>query len=155
VSALRWLALSCLLVPLAASAQAGAPLEIAGLRIEPDQLERLASDTAARTLEAVEANVAGLELAASQKERMRAIYERAALDVFTRVVETYHRSDLDEAGKQERARELVLEGQRRTSQELAQVLDPAQLARYRAWEAEQVEAFASRRFETQRARRRR
>jgi hypothetical protein len=153
VRALALLAL--LLAGPAAGAGVGAPIEVAGLRIEPGQLERLASDTAARTLEAVETDVAGIALAAQQREQMRTIYQRAALDVFRSVIDLYGDAGLEDAVREQRARELVLEGQRRTSRELAGVLEPAQLERYRAWETAQVEAFTSRRFETQRARRRR
>jgi hypothetical protein len=54
--------------------------EVNGIRLEPDQVERLASDMAIRTVEAVEKNVPGIALERAQRERMLAVYRYASLD---------------------------------------------------------------------------
>jgi hypothetical protein len=51
-------------------------------------------------------------------------------------------------------RELVLEGQRESHARLVGVLDARQLELYSAWEARQVEAFKSKRWDRRQRRRR-
>jgi hypothetical protein len=128
--------------------------EVNGIRLEPGQVEQLASDMASRTVEAVEKNVADIGLAAAQREKMLEVYRGVSLDVYDRVVDVVARDDLDDAAKESRVRELVLEGQRASHVQLEGVLDARQLELYSAWEARQVEAFKSRRWE-RRGRRRR
>jgi hypothetical protein len=138
------------LLPLAAAAQT--PWEVNGIRLEPAQVERLADDLAARTLDAVVTNVAGLNLGESQRDRMHEIYRATALDVYGRVIPVIEDGELSEQAKRERVRELALEGQRKSHDELASVLDARQLALYSTWEAAQVEAFRSRRLDGRRRR---
>lgn len=128
--------------------------EVNGIRLEPGQVERLASDMAARTVVAVEKNVVDIGLAPAQREALLAIYRSVSLDVYDRVVEVVGRDDLDDDAKEARVRELVLEGQRASHARLEAVLDARQLEAYSAWEDKQVEAFKSRRWD-RRSRRRR
>jgi len=121
--------------------------EVNGIRLEPGQVERLASDMASRTVEAVEKNVAGIALASAQREKMLEIYRSISLDVYDRVVDVVGRDDLDDAAKEAQVRELVLEGQRASHARLEGVLDARQLELYSAWETRQVEAFKSRRWD--------
>jgi hypothetical protein len=143
----------------AASARADAPAaparvwEINGIRLEPAQVERLADDMAARTVDAVQEKIPGIALRDGQAERMRAVYRGVALDVFAEVVKEVALDDRSDGEKEERVRELVLEGQRRSHTELEAVLDPAQLELYTAWEDKQLDAFKSRRWSDRRRRR--
>jgi len=144
----RWLALLALVIPLAGRAEGA--WEVNGIRLEAAQVERLADDLAGRTLDAVMANVADLELAPPQRERMRAIYRTTALDVYGRAIPVIQDASLTEEAKRERVRELALEGQRKSHEELASVLDARQLAAYSEWEDAQVAAFRSRRLDGRR-----
>jgi hypothetical protein len=150
----RFLALLVLLA-FAARADDAPPRvwEIDGVRLEPAQVERLADDMATRTVNAVEAKVAGLDLRDGQAEAIRGVYRAVALDVFAEVVKEVARADVSDAEKEARVRELVLAGQKRSHAELARVLDPRQLALYSAWEDRQVAAFQSRRLGERRRRR--
>jgi hypothetical protein len=141
------LALVALLFPLAGGAQTW---ELHGIRLEPAEVERLADDLAARTLEAVVANVADLGLEDAQRERMRAIYRATALDVYGRVIPVIQDASLSEEARRARVRELALGGQRKSHAELTAVLDARQLAAYSAWEDAQVAAFQSRRLDGRR-----
>ena len=132
----------------------GRTWEVNGIRLEPGQVERLASDMATRTVEAVERNVAGIGLADAQRATMLEIYRSVSLVVYDRVVEAVGREDQDDGAKEARVRELVLEGQRESHEQLAKVLDARQLELYSAWEARQVDAFKSRRWEGRRRRKR-
>ena len=127
--------------------------EVNGIRLEPGQVERLASDMASRTVDAVEKNVADIRLATEQRAKMLEIYRSVSLDVYDRVVDVVGRDDLDDGVKEERVRELVLEGQRTSHARLESVLDTRQLALYSAWETRQVEAFKSRRWDRKNRRR--
>jgi hypothetical protein len=129
--------------------------EINGIRLEPGQVERLADDIAERTVAAVEAGVADLALHDGQRQEMRAIYREVALDVYGEVVREVARSDLGDAEKEARVRELVLAGQRRSHQRLESVLDARQMTLYAAWEDKQVAAFQNRRLDRGPRRRRR
>jgi hypothetical protein len=128
--------------------------EVNGIRLEPGQVERLASDMAVRTVEAVEKNVAEIGLEPEQRDALLEIYRSVSLDVYDRVVDVVGRDDLDDDAKEARVRELVLEGQRASHARLEAVLDERQLGLYSAWEARQVEAFKSKRWD-RRSRRRR
>jgi hypothetical protein len=145
---MRSLWLLAALLPLAARAEGA--WEVNGIRLEPAQVERLADDLAARTVDSVVANVARLELTPPQRERMHAIYRETALDVYGRVIPVVKDRALDPEAKRARVRELVLEGQRRSHAELAAVLDARQLEAYSAWERVQVDAFRSRRLDSRR-----
>ena len=150
--ALAWLALAA---PVAA-AQAPAAVrswEIDGVRLEPSQVERLADDMAGRTVTAVQTKLPELALEPTQAVRMREVYRTVALDVFAAVVKEVARTDLSDADKEARVRELVLVGQKRSHGELEHVLDARQLALYSKWEDAQVAAFQSRRLGERRRRR--
>jgi len=129
--------------------------EINGIRLEPDQVERLADDMARRTVQAVVENVADIELSAPQRERMLEIYRSVSLDTYADIVLVVNTSELDEAAKEARVRELVLAGQERSHDLLRDVLDPAQLERYAVWEQTQVDAYKNARWDRRRRRRRR
>jgi hypothetical protein len=140
--------LLALLLPFAARAEGA--WEVNGIRLEPAQVERLADDLAARTLDAVVANVAGIDLREPQRDRMRAIYRTTALEVYGRVIPVVQDDALAEDVKRARVRELVLEGQRKSHDQIAEVLDADQLDAYSTWEQVQVEAFQSRRLDRRR-----
>jgi hypothetical protein len=146
MSARVWLL--ALLLPLAARAEGA--WEVNGIRLEPAQVERLADDLAARTLEAVVTSVAGIDLREPQRERMHSIYRATALEVYGRVIPVVQDDELAEDAKRARVRELVLEGQRKSHDQIAEVLDAGQLEAYSAWERAQVEAFQSRRLDRRR-----
>lgn len=129
--------------------------EVNGIRLEADQVERLAADMADRTVAAVEKNVEGLELREDQRPAMRDVFLDVSLDVYDRVVREVARDDIDDEGKEERVRELVLAGQRKSHERLRDVLDAQQMALYSAWEEAQVAAFRSRRWDRRDRRRRR
>ena len=67
-----------------------------------------------------------------------------ALDTYDRVIAVVNRSDLDDAAKEAEVKRLVIAGQERSSARVAEVLDAAQYATYRAWEEKQVKAFQER-----------
>ncbi|MBW2281918.1 MAG: hypothetical protein JRG76_20290 [Deltaproteobacteria bacterium] len=140
---------------LAPPAHAGRVWEVNGIRLEGEQVERLAADLADRTVVAVEQGVPDIGLRDEQRARMREIYLESALDVYERVVQVIGRDDLDDDAKQSRVRELVLEGQRSSHAKLEPVLDERQFRLYSAWETAQVESFQSRRLDARRRRRRR
>lgn len=127
--------------------------EVDGIRLERDQVERLAAEMADRTVRAVEEKVGGIALTDGQRPAMHEIYRDVALDVYRDVVEVVAREDIDDRQKEERVRELVLAGQRRSHESLRAVLDDRQMALYSAWEAAQIEAFKSRRWSRGRRRR--
>jgi len=127
--------------------------EIDGVRLEPSQVERLADDMATRTVNAVQTKVPGLDLRDGQVEAMRGVYRTVALDVFAEVVKEVGRTDVSDADKEARVRELVLAGQKRSHAELEHVLDARQVALYSVWEDQQVAAFQSRRLGDRRRRR--
>ena len=127
--------------------------EINGIRLEPAQVERLADDMATRTVAAVEEKIPDIALRDGQAEQMRTVYRGVALEVFAEVVKEVERTDLSDAEKEARVRELVLAGQARSHDALEGILDPTQMARYASWESRQVEAFKSRRWNDRRRRR--
>lgn len=129
--------------------------EVNGIRLESGQVEKLAEDLAQRTVAAVEEKVPGLALRGEQRDRMYRIYRQVSLDVFERVVEVVDRDDLDDDAREERVRELALEGQRHSHDLLVDVLDAEQMHLYAVWEAGQLDAFKSRRLDSRRRRRRR
>lgn len=144
-----------LAVSLPALARAERVWEVNGIRLESGQVERLADDMAARTVEAVEESVEGIELRDDQRQRMHEIYREISLDVYEKVVELIERDDLSDDAKEERVRALALEGQQRSQELLRAVLDEAQMDLYSKWADRQVEAFQSRRLDSRRRRRRR
>jgi hypothetical protein len=149
-------ALTILLACAASAQQPADPArvwEINGIRLESAQVERLADDMAARTVAAVQTKLEGIDLRDGQAEEMRTVYRGVALDVFADVVKEVDRSDQTDAQKEERVRQLVLEGQKRSHTRLETVLDARQLALYTAWEDKQVDAFKSRRWNDRRRRR--
>jgi len=142
------------LAPGGASAQGDGELwEVNGVRLEAEQVERLAADLATRTVRAVETGVPDLALSDTQRTSVEAIYRSVALDVYRRIVADLEQADLDERAREERARALALEGQQRSHEQLVPVLDERQLALYSAWEARQIEAFKSKRWDRRRNRR--
>ena len=86
---------------------------------------------------------------------MHEIYREVSLSVYEQVVDAIERADLDDDSKEERVRELALEGQRRSHELIRSVLDEEQMGLYSSWEDDQVEAFQSRRLDSRRRRRRR
>jgi len=128
--------------------------EVNGIRLEEAQVERLASDIARQTVVAVERQ-GGLALRAEQSEALEAIYRAVALDTYDEVVRVVRRDDLADAAKEAEVKRLVLAGQERSSARVAEVLDAAQYATYRAWEERQVEAFRQRGLGSGQRRRRR
>ncbi|MFQ5514694.1 MAG: hypothetical protein ACE5FG_09665 [Myxococcota bacterium] len=143
------------LIALAPGARAERVWEVNGIRLEADQVDRLADELAERTVQAVLEKVEGLDLSEAQRKQMHEIYRDVALDVYERVVEVIEDDSLGDAEKEERARELALEGQRRSHARLEAVLSDPQMALYSRWEHEQVDAFQSRRLDSRRRRRRR
>jgi hypothetical protein len=137
-----------------ARAQVGAEAwEVNGIRLEAAQVERLAEDLSARTLGAVERGVAELALTDAQRASLQEIYRSEALGVYRRIVADLENGALDDRAREERARALALEGQERSHARIASVLDERQLPLYSAWEARQVEAFKSKRWDRRRNRR--
>ena len=128
--------------------------EVNGIRLERDQVDRLATDMATRTVAAVERKVQGIALRAEQRDAMLAIYRDVALGVFDRVVSVVDRQDLSDAQKESQVRELVLEGQRLSHAQLEHVLDGRQLPLYTQWEDDQVRAYRSARWDRRRRGRR-
>lgn len=128
--------------------------EVNGVRLEPAQVERLASDIAAQTVVVVE-RLEGLGLRDGQGEALEAIYRDVALDTYDRVVAVVNRDDLDDATKEAEVKRLVIAGQERSTARVAEILDAVQYATYRAWEERQVEAFRERGLWSSARRRRR
>lgn len=127
----------------AGSSQASRGFEVNGIRLEAAQVDRLASDIARETVAAVR-RIEGLALDEAQGERLEGIYREVALGVYDAAVQVVGRADLDDAEKERRVKDLVLEGQQRSTVQVSRVLDPAQYALYRVWEERQVEAFRRR-----------
>ena len=136
------LLLAALLAPLGSAAQARV-WEVNGVRLEASQVERLASDIARQTVDAVERQP-GLALREEQARSLEALYYSVALDTYDRVVVVVNQDGLDDAAKEAEVKRLVIAGQERSSGRVAEILDPAQYATYRAWEQKQVEAFRQR-----------
>ncbi|MCP4006028.1 MAG: hypothetical protein GY725_17720 [bacterium] len=129
--------------------------QINGIRLEQDQIERLALDMAERTVKAVEEKVEGIALEDSQRSAMRKAYRKVSLDVYDEVVRVVSEEATSNAQKETRVRELILAGQKRSHALLVEVLDDRQMRLYSKWEDQQVEAFQSKRWENRRRRRRR
>jgi hypothetical protein len=137
--------LFALLASMAAQAQP-APArvwELNGVRLEAGQVERLASDIAHQTVAAVERQP-GIGLHPDQASQLEGIYHTVALDTYDRVIAVVNRSDLDDAAKEAEVKRLVIAGQQRSTARVAEILDAAQYATYRAWEEKQVQAFQER-----------
>lgn len=127
----------------AAHAQAARVWEVNGVRLEASQVERLASDIARQTVAAVERQP-GLALRPEQASALESIYHSVALDTYDRVVAVVNQQGLDDGAKEAEVKRLVIAGQERSSGRVAEILEPAQYASYRAWEQKQVEAFRQR-----------
>jgi len=127
--------------------------EVNGIRLERDQIDRLADDMAERTVEAVKTRIPGIALQNGQEGEMRRIYREVALGVFDRVVGVVESADLDDDAKEARVRELVLDGQRQSHTRLEEVLEASQMELYTVWEQQQVDAYKSRRYSRRRRRR--
>jgi Spy/CpxP family protein refolding chaperone len=134
---------AAVLLAQAAPAQNARVWEVNGIRLESSQVERLASDIARQTVAAVERQP-GLALQPEQAGALEAIYYAEALDTYDQVVAVVNRSQLDDAAKEAEVKRLVIAGQERSSERVAQVLAPAQYATYRAWEQKQLAAFEQR-----------
>ena len=122
---------------------AGRVWEVNGIRLEAEQVDRLADDIARQTVEAVR-RVEGLALRDGQDRALLAVYRDVALEVYDRAVAVVNRGDLGDAAKEDQVKTLVLNGQRRSTAYVKRILDPAQYEVYRAWEDRQVEAFRAR-----------
>lgn len=140
--ALVWLLLG-LLAPAAVRAQTARVWEVNGVRLEASQVERLARDIASQTVAAVERQP-GLTLRPEQASSLASLYHSVALDTYDRVVAVVNQDALADAAKEAEVERLVIAGQERSSGRVAEILDPAQYATYRAWEQQQVEAFRQR-----------
>jgi len=129
----------------AAGADPAAPRvwEVNGIRLEAAQVERLSGDIARQTVEAVR-RVDGLTLRDGQDRALEQVYLDTALDVYDRAVAIVNRSDLGDAAKEQQVKELVLNGQRRSTAYVKKILAPEQYDVYSAWEARQIEAFERR-----------
>lgn len=117
--------------------------EVNGIRLEAAQVERLSSDIARQTVEAVR-RVDGLTLRDGQDRALEHVYLDTALEVYDRAVAIVNRSDLGDAAKERQVKELVLNGQRRSTAYVKKILAPEQYDVYSAWEARQIEAFERR-----------
>lgn len=117
--------------------------EVNGIRLEEAQIERLADDIARQTVEATR-RLEGVRLSDAQAVQLEAIYRSVALDVYDEAVEVAGRTDVDDETKERQIIALVLAGQERSTEQVAQVLEPDQYAVYRRWEERQVEAFRQR-----------
>jgi len=144
---MRIAALLCLgaLAAAAAAADPAAPRvwEVNGIRLEAAQVERLSGDIARQTVEAVR-RVDGLALRDGQDRALEAIYRETALEVYDQAVAVVNRSDLDDTAKEQQVKELVLNGQRRSTAYVSKILEAPQYDVYRAWEDRQIEAFEKR-----------
>jgi len=129
----------------AAGADPAAPRvwEVNGIRLEAAQVERLSGDIARQTVEAVR-RVDGLTLRDGQDRALEQVYLDTALEVYDRAVAIVNRSDLGDAAKEQQVKELVLNGQRRSTAYVKKILAPEQYDVYSAWEARQIEAFERR-----------
>ena len=125
------------------AAEAGRVWEVNGIRLEPAQVERLASDIAVQTVRAV-GRVDGLALRDEQSAVLEGIYREVALDTYDQVVAVVNREDLADAAKEAEVKRLVIAGQESSSVRVAEILDAAQYDSYRAWEKRQVDAFRER-----------
>jgi hypothetical protein len=132
---------------LASAAAATAPptrvWEVNGIRLEAAQVDRLAGDIARQTVEAVR-RVEGLALRDGQDRALEAVYRDVALEVYEHAVSVVNRTDLDDDAKERQVKDLVLNGQRRSTAYVKRILDAPQYEIYRAWEDRQVEAFRAR-----------
>lgn len=125
-------------------AQAARVWEVNGIRLEAAQVERLAGDIARQTVVAVERLDGLANLQEQQSRALEAIYHAVALDTYDAVVRVVNQPELADAAKEAEVKRLVIEGQERSSLRVAEILEPAQYATYRAWEQQQVEAFRQR-----------
>jgi hypothetical protein len=126
-----------------AAAETARVWEVNGIRLEPAQVERLASDIASQTVRAV-GRLEGLALREEQSDALEGAYREVALDTYDQVVAVVNRDDLSDAAKETEVKRLVIEGQERSSLRVGEILDGAQYATYRAWEERQVDAFRER-----------
>jgi hypothetical protein len=117
--------------------------EVNGIRLEADQVDRLADDIARQTVAAVR-RLEGLELRDGQDRALESLYRDVALEVYDGAVAVVNREDLEDAAKEQQVKDLVLNGQRRSTAYVRKILDPTQYAVYSAWEDRQVAAFRAR-----------
>lgn len=117
--------------------------EVNGIRLEPEQVERLAQNVAKQTVLAV-GKVEGLTPSAEQRARLETIYYQTALRVYEQAVKIVARTDLNDHDKETQIIDLVLDGQAQSTRQVEIVLTPAQYPIYRAWELRQIEAFKTR-----------
>lgn len=117
--------------------------EVNGIRLEADQVERLSSDVARQTVEAVR-RVDGLALRDGQDRALEHVYRETALEVYDQAIAVVNRDDLGDPEKEQQVKELVLNGQKRSTAYVKRILAPEQYDLYRAWEDKQVEAFERR-----------
>lgn len=117
--------------------------EVNGIRLEPDQVERLAQNVAKQTVLAVE-KVEGLTPSAEQRAQLETIYYRTALRVYEQAVKIVAREDLADRDKETQIIDLVLNGQAYSTRQIEILFSPEQYQIYRAWELRQIEAFKTR-----------
>lgn len=117
--------------------------EVNGIRLEEDQVQRLASDIARSTVLAVE-GLDGLEIHEDQVPELERIYRDVALIVYGDCIDIVNRTDLKDAEKESLVTLRVIAGQERSTLLVERVLDPGQYETYRAWEIRQVDAFRKR-----------
>jgi hypothetical protein len=117
--------------------------EVNGIRLEASQVERLADDIARQTVEAVH-RLDGLELHDGQERALRTLYRDVALEVYDQAVAIVNREDLADAAKEQQVKDLVLNGQARSTAYARRILDARQYEIYRAWEDRKVEEFRRR-----------
>lgn len=140
-----------------ATEPSGRVWEINGIRLEEDQVERLASDIARSTVLAVE-RLEGMAVHEHQVPELEKIYHDVALGVYGDCIDIVNRTDLKDGEKESLVTLRVIAGQERSTLLVERVLDPGQYETYRAWEIHQVEAFRKRGLwsrSNRRARRRR
>jgi hypothetical protein len=138
-----WLALALLASTQAAADPASRVWEVNGVRLEAEQVERLAGDVARQTVEAVR-RVEGLSLEDGQDRALERVYRETALEVYDGAVDVVNRDDLPDAEKEQQVKRLVLNGQKRSTAYVRKILAPPQYEVYRAWEERQIEAFERR-----------
>lgn len=117
--------------------------EVNGIRLEPEQVERLAQNVAKQTVLAVE-KVEGLTPSVEQRARLETIYYQTALRVYEQAVKVVARTDLNDHDKETQIIHLVLDGQTQSTRQVETLLAPAQYQIYRNWETRQIEAFKTR-----------
>lgn len=117
--------------------------EVNGIRLEPDQVERLAQNVAKQTVRAVE-KVEGLAPNAEQRTQLETIYYRTALRVYEQAVKIVSRKDLSDHDKETQIIDLVLSGQAQSTLQVETLFTPTQYQIYRAWELRQIDAFKTR-----------